>query len=208
MAQGFEGLVDGGGFVNATARFLAANWSTIRPHLLNIVNARFCAVRESGIAEDALSELAISLIKHDRLAPYINSGEGVQLGVLTVWALQRAANQMRCWGKDAGTRTMYGARTVMDRENKVEASVPGTEEEMLSLEDDDLTPEESASFRATLATVSRVAEGQMDPYILYLKAEGSERGEIAEELGWTEGQVAFRLRTFRQKLRVALSKQV
>lgn len=194
--------------MNATARFLAANWSTIRPHLLDIVNARFWAVRESDIAEDAVGDMVVYLIKNDTLAPYLESGKGVQLGVLRVWALQRAATQMRSWGKDAGTRTMFGARTVLDRENKVEISAPGTEEEMLSLEDEGLTPEESASFRATLATVSRVAEGQMDPYILYLKAEGSQRGEIAEELGWTEGQVDFRLLTFRQKLRVALSKQV
>jgi len=92
---------------NATSRFLATHWATIRPHLLELLRARSLAVRESGFADDALNELVVSLIKHDRLAPYIE-GEGVQLGVLSVWALQKLYGVMRSRGGGGGGGGWWG----------------------------------------------------------------------------------------------------
>lgn len=199
--------MDGGDFVNATAQFLAANWSAIRPHILKAVNAGFYQHRESGFAEDVLGDLAVYLIAKDKLASHITDGKGVKLSVLTAWARQRAFTRLRGWGTDANTRTVYGARTNWDRQKGTGQETPGTEEELFSVEYEDLSPEESAMFRDTLSRIHQLA-GSINPYVLYLQAEGSSRAEISAKLGWTIWQVDENLSQTREVLQPVLSKQV
>lgn len=197
----------GGGFVNSTSRFLATHWATIRPHLLDVVRARFYHIRSSGIAEDALSDLTISLIKSDRLAPYLNSGEGIHLGVLTVWALQKAYSRLRSWGVDVHLRAAYGARSRTEPKDQSSPD-PGTEDEILEVESNDLSQDDHVAALDVLGIIQRVAGQDMDPHILCLKADGAAREDIAAEMGMTKGQVARRLTDIRERTRIALSNQI
>lgn len=197
----------GGGFVNATSRFLATHWATLRPHLLEVVQARFYHIRSSDIAEDALSDLTISLIKSDRLAPYLNSGDGIHLGVLTVWALQKAYSRLRSWGVDVHLRAAYGARSSTEPKDQV-FSNPVTEDEILEVESNDLSQDDHVAALDVLGITQRVAGQDMDPHILCLKADGAAREDIAAEMGLTKGQVARRLTDIRERTRSALSNQI
>lgn len=192
---------------NATSRFLAKHWATLRPHLLGLLNSRSYAVRESGFADDALNELVVCLIKDDRLAPYIDGDVGVQLGVLSVWALQKLYGVMRARGVDVLTRFHYGMKTTKDRKAGVFVPTMGSEEETLEVLDEGST-QDSFTMGGELSTLIKKNVNKEDAYILFLTADGMSRKEVAEEVGKTEFQVARSLFKSRQKLRPILSSQI
>lgn len=100
---------------NLTSKWVARNWSRVRPLLISYLESKPAMAARQTEVEDFVQSWVMRLVDRDHLAPYIACGKPIRDSVLKVWLYQKAVTNVRGMGVDANTRHTHRALTERER---------------------------------------------------------------------------------------------
>lgn len=202
--------------LNITARWLGRNAKTVYSTLIGHLSSKMQRSSELCVVEDHVQEFLTRLVKENRLAPLLDTGETPKLAVLRVWAYQSACTELRRWGVDAALRTTRNAKTsreVQRGKDFLPVQSPIAVREITTISDDgsesthDLcdpmapSPEDVSARRSRVdhvrATLIRKGHGHLVPVV-----DGLLEGLTLQELQTTYGVSGDQITTVLRGLRV------
>ena len=185
---------------NATSRWIASNWRKIEVQLKAYLGKRLSISRTSGMIADHVQDFALFLVRRDTLAYFVEQGTYPEFPTLAFWCYQKALSSIRSMGKDASTRTVFGARTTKERRSGDEVrsspvcfriAVTGEGEDLReeSYDASSISPEDAALFEDRLARIKRRLSDRFPASTadhvraFEVMVEGGDRADLSKAIG-------------------------
>ena len=114
-----------------THQWIEENWADTSPKIQAYLNVKL-PWEDRATIEDHVNNFALILIRNKSLDKHLSGGGTVYVSKLKQWALGKARNEQKKWGRDAHQRTIGPYRTVAERRDQKELPEQTVNERPLS----------------------------------------------------------------------------
>ena len=102
-----------------THQWIEENWADASPKIQAYLNVKL-PWEDRATIEDHVNNFALILIRNKSLDKHLSGGGTIYVSKLKQWALGKARNEQKKWGRDAHQRTIGPYRTVAERRDQKE----------------------------------------------------------------------------------------